>query len=403
MDIAATGAAALGRRTIHFVNIAHALDHFVLLIFPTAVIAIAAGRGLAYSELIGLATGAFVAFGLCSLPAGWLADRIGRRNLLAAFFLGCGLLCLLLAAATEPWHFAVGLLVLGAFTAIYHPVGSAMLVSHTTRLGRDIGINGVWGNLGAAAASGITAAIAAAFGWEAAFAVPGLVCLAIGVLFMILVPTDGDTIAKAKAATTAAIAIASPLRLLAVFTIALVAGGMSFNLATIALPKVIDERLADALPLWLVGSIATAIFAIAAVTQLAVGRLIDRHPLPVLFVAVSLFQPLGFVIAATSTGWPLLLGLVLTLSALYGQVTINDAVIARYVPGRYRAKAFGIRYFLGFTTAGLAVPLIAFAHRIDGFALVLAIATAFGAATFACALLTRLLTRPAAAPPVAAE
>jgi hypothetical protein len=29
----------LSRRTLLFVNIAHALDHFVLLIYPTAVIA----------------------------------------------------------------------------------------------------------------------------------------------------------------------------------------------------------------------------------------------------------------------------------------------------------------------------------------------------------------------------
>ena len=81
----------LSRRTVLFVNIAHALDHFVLLIYPTAVIAIAAQTGLGYAELIGLATGAFLAFGLCSLPMGWLADRFGRRRMLAVFFLGYGL------------------------------------------------------------------------------------------------------------------------------------------------------------------------------------------------------------------------------------------------------------------------------------------------------------------------
>src|SRR3954449_3941785 len=80
----------LSQRTVIFVNLAHALDHFVLLIYPTAVIAIAAERGLDYSALIGLATGAFVAFGLFSLPMGWLSGRFGRRNLLAAFFGGCG-------------------------------------------------------------------------------------------------------------------------------------------------------------------------------------------------------------------------------------------------------------------------------------------------------------------------
>ena len=59
----------LSRRTIAFVNVAHALDHFVLLIYPTAVIAIAAERHLSYASLIGLSTGAFVASIVSSLRA----------------------------------------------------------------------------------------------------------------------------------------------------------------------------------------------------------------------------------------------------------------------------------------------------------------------------------------------
>jgi MFS family permease len=190
----------LSGRTVAFVNLAHALDHFVLLVFPTAVIAIAAEQGLAYAELIGLSTGAFVAFGLFSLPAGWLADRVGRRNLLALFFLGCGGACLGLATATAPLAFALWLLVLGVFASIYHPVGSAMLVTHARRLGRELGVNGVWGNLGAASASGATALLAAAFGWRVSFVLPGLVCVASGVAFLRLVPADGDRPGAARKA-----------------------------------------------------------------------------------------------------------------------------------------------------------------------------------------------------------
>ena len=168
----------LSRRTIAFVNIAHALDHFVLLIYPTAVIAIAAEQQLSYASLIGLSTGAFVAFGLFSLPMGWLADRFGRRNLLGIFFGGCGFACLGLSTANSPTAFGIWLFVLGVFSAIYHPIGSTMLVTHARHLGRDLGINGVWGNLGAALASGITALMAASLGWRAAFILPGLVCLA---------------------------------------------------------------------------------------------------------------------------------------------------------------------------------------------------------------------------------
>ena len=282
----------LSRRTLLFVNAAHALDHFVLLIYPTAVIAIAAQTNLSYAELMGLATGAFVAFGLCSLPMGWLSDKFGRRNMLAVFFIGYGLSCLGVASADRPAAFAGWLLVLGVASAIYHPVGSTMLVSHARQLGRDLGVNAVWGNLGAASAAGVTALIAAQFGWRFAFILPGLVCLALGAAFIALVPGDGSPSAN-RSGKAELIPVSRPVALLVVFAVAIIAGGMTFNITTIALPKVIDERLGLDLPLALIGSLATLVFVFGAATQWLMGRLVDRFTLPALFVGLALFQPLG--------------------------------------------------------------------------------------------------------------
>jgi MFS family permease len=383
----------LSRRTVLFVNVAHALDHFVLLIYPTAVIAIAADTRTTYTELIGLATGAFVAFGLFSLPMGWIAERVGRRNLLAAFFAGCGLSCLGLSMAQTPFQFAGLLLVLGMFTAIYHPIGSAMLVTHAKALGRDLGWNGVWGNLGAAFASGVTALVAAWLGWRAAFVVPGFVCLAAGAAFLAMVPGDGEAGEKQKK-QGAEISVARPAILFAAFVLAIVAGGMTFNITTIALPKVIDERIGLDLPLALTGSLATAVFVFGALTQLAVGQLVDRFTLPAIFVGLALFQPVGLGLAAVSTGVPMLAGMVLVMAAIYGQVVVNDAMVARYVPPAYRAKAFSVRYFLGFTTSGAAVPLIAYFHGQGGFGTVLTVAAAFGATIFAAGCAFWLASQP---------
>ncbi|KLK91674.1 MFS transporter [Microvirga vignae] len=375
----------LSQRMIAFVNIAHALDHFVLLIYPTAVIAIAAERQLPYATLIGLSTGAFVAFGLFSLPMGWLADRIGRRNLLAIFFGGCGIACLGLSTANSPIMFAIWLFVLGVFSAIYHPIGSTMLVTHTHRLGRDLGLNGVWGNLGAAFASGITAFLAASLGWRAAFILPGLVCLIAGVTFAKLVPSDGDGRTKSGSGN-AMIPVARPMTLLLLFAVAIVAGGMTFNITTIALPKIIDERAGATLPLVLTGSLATLVFVFGALTQLLMGRLVDKFTLPRIFVGLSILQPIGLGIAALTSGIPMLCGLVLTMAAIYGQVVVNDAMVARYVPTEYRARAFSVRYFLGFTTSGLAVPLIALLHGMSGFTLVLSATSLFGGVVFLCSI-----------------
>src|SRR5450830_169928 len=113
------------RRSIAFLNWAHALDHFVLLIYPTVVIGLEVIYQRPYAELIALSTAAFVAFGVFSLPAGWLADRWSRRNMMAVFYIGCGVSLVGVAASPNLFMLAIAMFALGVFAAIYHPVGHA--------------------------------------------------------------------------------------------------------------------------------------------------------------------------------------------------------------------------------------------------------------------------------------
>src|ERR1700752_4148866 len=76
--------------SIGFINFAHAIDHYVMLILATVVIELTTVYGWSYAELIALGTPSFIAFGVFSLPAGWLGDRWSRRNMMALFYFGCG-------------------------------------------------------------------------------------------------------------------------------------------------------------------------------------------------------------------------------------------------------------------------------------------------------------------------
>ena len=67
----------------------------------------------------------------------------------------------------------IALTLMGAFASIYHPVGIPMLVQHTTSPARVIGVNGLVGNLGIAAAALLTGLLVKYFGWRMAFVVPG--------------------------------------------------------------------------------------------------------------------------------------------------------------------------------------------------------------------------------------
>ncbi len=64
-------------------------DHLFPLIFATAAALVLAGEWqMDYAELIPYATPGLVAFGVFSLPAGWLADRWSREGMMAVFFVG---------------------------------------------------------------------------------------------------------------------------------------------------------------------------------------------------------------------------------------------------------------------------------------------------------------------------
>ncbi|MGH7399990.1 MAG: MFS transporter, partial [Candidatus Rokuibacteriota bacterium] len=180
--------------TALLLNVGHAMDHLFLLIFATAVSTIAAQWGMLWQDLMPYTVGAFVMFGLGSLPAGRLGDLWGRRVMMVIFFLGLGGAGLLVAAAQRPWQLAIALTsgvwslaaaltLMGVFTSIYHPVGIPMLVQQARNPGFTIGVNGLFGNLGIAGAAILTGLLVKHFGWRAAFAVPGLMSLACAALF----------------------------------------------------------------------------------------------------------------------------------------------------------------------------------------------------------------------------
>jgi MFS family permease len=268
-----------------------------------------------------------------------------------------------------------------------------MIVANATRLGRALGVNGVWGNMGAALASGLTAVIAAGFGWRAAFLVPGAVLIATGLAFVLLVKDDSADGKKKAPSHTLAVSRKDLMRLLAIFMIAILAGGLTFNIVTIAMPKVIDERLGFPLPLAATGWFTTGIFFCGAITQIIVGRLIDKVELTTLFVWLSVLQPLGLLLAAVTTGVPMAIGLTIVMAAIYGQVVINDAMVGRYVADEYRNRVYSLRFFVGFTIGGLAVPLIGALHAQGGFRTVLLVASAIGAVIFVSAVAAWALTR----------
>jgi MFS family permease len=361
------------RITIGFNNFAHAVDHYVMLIFPTVVIGLEAVYGRPYSELLALGTASFFAFGIFSLPAGWIADRWSRRYMMVVFYIGCGLACAAAALSPNFVMLAISLFALGVFASIYHPVGTAIVVASAVNRGRTLALNGVCGNVGVALAAGITAGLTYWIGWRGAFLIPAVICVATGIAYLIMVPDDRAQKAGRSAAPDVRLSTAIMLTVFALFILIGTTAGLVFNTVTIALPKVVDERVGNSISLVAVGGISTAIFLCGAIAQFTMGRILEKYPAHLVFAFTGLMQFIGVIWVVYATGYALLAALAFAMAFIYAQVTVNDFVIARYTADAWRARVYAVRYFITYLISGAAISMIALLHSRGGFDLVLTV------------------------------
>jgi MFS family permease len=186
-------------------------------------------------------------FGLGSLPAGRLGDQWGRRAMIVIFFIGLGVSALVVAATRDAWQMAVALSVMGAFSAIYHPVGIPMLVQGVKRPGATIGISGLAGNLGIAAAAVLTGFLVSAGGWRLAFIVPGIVAILLGLVFLKVAPAENEPPAK-RGGHRQALPKALLARVFLVVTGTAITGSLLFNFTTNGNGELLRERLTGIVP-----------------------------------------------------------------------------------------------------------------------------------------------------------
>jgi len=381
------------RDRIYFLllNIGHFMDHLFTLIFATvAALVLYREWGVTYAELLAYATPGFFAFGAFSLPAGWLADKWSRDGMMCVFFVGIGLASIATGFSETPLQIGIGLFVIGVFAAIYHPVGLAIVTTKWRDTGMRIATNGVWGNLGVAAAALITGFLIDHTGWRAAFILPGFFSIAMGFAYMALRWNHiNEERAAAKKGAATSVAPSQDYRRILIRVSAIVflttaVSSIIFQSTTFALPKIFEERLqglAGNLAEWasgsgiatgadiatMIGSMAFIVFAVASIAQLIVGSMLDRYGPRRVFMTVATIQLIFFSIMPGLTDGPALLVALGFMLGAFGQIPINDYMIGKTAAGPYRARIYGVRYVVSFTVLAAALPVIGFVYHNWGF------------------------------------
>lgn len=418
------------RDQLHFLllNIGHFLDHLFMLIFATvAALALHRDWGVGYAELLTYATPGFFAFGLFSLPAGWLADKWSRDGMMCVFFIGIGLSSIATGFATTAFQMGIGLFVIGIFAAIYHPVGLAIVTMKWRNIGMRLAANGVWGNFGVACAALLTGYLIDNGGWRMAFILPGIFSVVVGLVYVWMCrKTVAEDHGAPKMAPQKLGAIGSAthralvMRVSAIVFLTTAVSSITFQSTTFSLPKIFDERLqglvADISSMaasvsevgetdvaTTVGILAFLVFAVASMAQLVVGNMLDRYgPRPVL-MAVGTLQLVFFTVMPGLTDAAALAVALGFMLGAFGQIPINDYMIGKMASGAFRARIYAVRYVVAFTVLALSLPLIAFVYENWGFDTLFRILAAVGLVIVAAAAILPRKLPTADAIPEAAE
>jgi MFS family permease len=173
-----------------------------------------------------------------------------------------------------------------------------------------------------------------------------------------------------------------------------------FSATTVAMPKVFDLRLKELTDTALgVGTLVCVVYVLAAIAQLCVGRLIDKGSLRSVFTLVAAAQIPLLYVAGSVDGYLMLAVAFVMMFFVFGQIPINDAMVARYTDDRWRSRVYGVRYVISFGASPTAVWLVSYLYGRTGdfqsvFVLLAALAVPITVAAF-------LFPRPRTAAPAA--
>ena len=161
-------------------------------------------------------------------------------------------------------------------------------------------------------------------------------------------------------------------RVFAVMTAASVTVSLLFNFTTNGNAQLLSERFRGIVedPA-LLGMMLAAVYAVASLAQVVVGRLIDRVPLKPLYLGIALAQVPLLALATRAEGWWMLLLLLAVMVVIFGSIPFTDAMIVRYVDDRIRSRVAGARLTVSIGISSLAVWLLGPVVKNAGFATLL--------------------------------
>ena len=342
------------RRIMTYIATAHGLAHILELTYPAMLTRIAAEFGLRAVVTGGIASMFGWAFGSSAIPAGFLADRLGSRQVLVYAFSGSAVMAVLVGLSPNEWWLGAALLGLGLTAGLYHPAGISLVAQGVRQRGLGLGFHGVAGNVGQAMAPAIAIGLALLVDWRLAFFfVGGLSAL----LALVMATTRLNVRAGSETVAVDAAEEAGDrstkkgnrffIPLLLVYA-AFIVSGMVYRGAITYLPKHLEDFVnAD-----FGGAFVTVALLTGAVGQLIGGSLSQRYRLEPLAPIICLLTVPPLVLTGVVSGWPLVIIASLFVFFYFAAQPLWTGLIADYSPPGAVGRSYGFSFFAGFGLGG---------------------------------------------------
>jgi MFS transporter, FSR family, fosmidomycin resistance protein len=348
------------RLSLGFSSLGHSFSHLIMMLWPTVVLVLEKDWSMSYAELLPLAVAGQVLFGAGALPAGWLGDRWSTTGMMVVFFVGTGLAAIATGCAQAPWQLAAGMALTGLFGSIYHPVGMAWLVRNAVNRGKALGVNGVFGSIGIGSAALVAGSLSDLLSWRAAFIVPGALCALTGLVLAFFMRAGFVEAPLTDLKPEPEAERHDVVRAFWVLSITMVAAGLINQAATIALPKLFEAQVAGGAGSTTgIGALVAIVYGFTAVSQMVGGHLADRFRMKPVYVLSYLLQAPFLALVVGLSGAPLIAAVVAAMTIQVAATPVENGLLARYTPGRWRATAYGAKFVLTITVSALSFPLVA--------------------------------------------
>lgn len=339
------------KRIITLTTASHGLVHLLEGVLPPLIPLVMAEFGTDYFHLGLIVTVFSYAFGIGSLPAGYLADRVGPRRLITLYLFGAGAMGVAVWPLSSLFTYGVLMGFIGLFCSTYHPASNTLISLAVREKGKAFGIHGIAGSLGVATVPVLSAWIGTAMGWRAPHVFFGLVGIGVG-LYSLSIPRPVVSFSKVSGKVDPGRSSDSISYLnLAIFFLSAMSLGLTYKGIMTFLPSYMGEKVQLSFitnTVALGGTVATIALLSGALGQYLAGRGVDRYKAERLYLG-SIFMGTIFVfLMAASSGMVLVVAAVLYAFFYFSTQPIQNYILSTYLPKHRHGLGYGIHFFVTF-------------------------------------------------------